>query len=97
MLRHAIDRLFRPSRKKALKLRINARGQVTIPAKIRRLAGLSPGIEVDVVFDGEAVRLVPALTGARRTGAEIIAHLRAHRGDVKLSTDEIMHLTRGDD
>jgi AbrB family looped-hinge helix DNA binding protein len=78
-------------------MRISAKGQVTIPAKIRRLAGLSPGVEVDVIFDGEAVRLVRVPAGKRMTGEELVAHLRAHRGNLRLSTDEIMRLTRGDD
>jgi AbrB family looped-hinge helix DNA binding protein len=78
-------------------MRINAKGQVTIPAKIRQLSGLLPGVEVEAVLDGDAVRLVRARAGRRMTGEELVAHLRAHRGDLKLSTDEIMRLTRGED
>lgn len=75
-------------------MRITSKGQVTIPAEIREQAGLLPHTEVDFEFDGKAVRLVRARThknGSR--GARLIAHLRG-RGDVAMSTDEIMALTR---
>jgi AbrB family looped-hinge helix DNA binding protein len=71
-----------------------AKGQVTIPAEIREQAGLLPHTEVDFEFDGKVVRIFPA---AARTkdgrGARLIAHLRG-RGDVAMSTDAIMALTR---
>jgi AbrB family looped-hinge helix DNA binding protein len=75
-------------------MRITSKGQVTIPAEIREKAGLLPDTEVDFEFDGKTVRLVRAKV--RRTagrGARIVAHLRG-RGDVAMSTDAIMALTR---
>jgi AbrB family looped-hinge helix DNA binding protein len=39
-------------------MRITAKGQVTIPAQIREQAGLLPHVEVNVEFDGNAVRIV---------------------------------------
>jgi bifunctional DNA-binding transcriptional regulator/antitoxin component of YhaV-PrlF toxin-antitoxin module len=68
-------------------MRINQRGQVTIPKQIRVAAGLLPHSDVHIVFDGEAVYLVPAKGRGLRT-------VRAHGGDVCMSTDEIMALTR---
>jgi bifunctional DNA-binding transcriptional regulator/antitoxin component of YhaV-PrlF toxin-antitoxin module len=77
-------------------MRINARGQVTIPAKIRRRAGLLRHTDVEVEFDGEAVRIVRTKArDGRSRGARLVAHLRG-RGDGEMSTDEIMALTRGD-
>jgi AbrB family looped-hinge helix DNA binding protein len=75
-------------------MRITSKGQVTIPAEIREKAGLLPDTEVDFEFDGKTVRLVRAKT-RRKTGrgARIVAHLRG-RGDVTMSTDAIMALTR---
>ncbi len=77
-------------------MRITSKGQVTIPAEIREQAGLLPHTEVDFEFDGKVVTIVPA---ARRKkegrGARVVAHLRG-RGDVAMSTDEIMALTRGE-
>jgi hypothetical protein len=51
---------------------------------------------VEFEFDGEVVRIVRAKSGRRDSrGARLVAHLRG-RGDVGMSTDEIMALTRND-
>jgi AbrB family looped-hinge helix DNA binding protein len=75
-------------------MRITSKGQVTIPAAIREKSGLMPNTEVEFDFDGKTVRIRPARrkTGSGR-GARIVAHLRG-RGDVSLTTNEIMALTR---
>ena len=75
-------------------MRITSKGQVTIPIKIRERAGLLPHTEVELEFDGKAVRIVRAKARKHHgRGARIVAHLRG-RGDVSISTDEIMALTR---
>jgi len=77
-------------------MRITSKGQVTIPVAIRERAGLLPHTEVDFEFDGKTVRIRRAKAGKRANrGARVVAHLRGS-GDVALSTDEIMALTRGD-
>ena len=78
-------------------MRITSKGQVTIPAEIRERAGLLPHTEVTFVFDGSTVTLTPAKPkkGLSR-GEKIVAHLRG-RGTGKLTTDEIMAMTRGED
>lgn len=76
-------------------MRITTKGQVTIPVEIREKAGLLPNTEVDFVLDRGTVRLVklkPKTRGGR--GAEAIRRLRG-TGTVKMTTDEIMALTRG--
>jgi AbrB family looped-hinge helix DNA binding protein len=75
-------------------MRVTSKGQVTIPADIREKAGLLPHTEVDFLYDGRTVRIAPARQrkGPGR-GERIVAHLRG-RGDVRMSTDEIMALTR---
>lgn len=77
-------------------MRISSKGQVTIPMAIRERAGLLPHTEVEFDFDGTTVRILPARTrpGDGR-GQRLVAHLRG-RGDVAMSTDEIMALTRDD-
>jgi bifunctional DNA-binding transcriptional regulator/antitoxin component of YhaV-PrlF toxin-antitoxin module len=75
-------------------MRITSRGQVTIPVKIREQAGLFPHTEVDFELDGKVVRIMRARNhkdGNR--GSRLITHLRG-RGDVAMSTDAIMALTR---
>lgn len=75
-------------------MRITAKGQVTIPQEIREKSGLMPNTEVTFEFDGRAVRIVKARSGAKKSrGATLVSRLRG-RGDVKMSTDEIMALTR---
>lgn len=77
-------------------MRITSKGQVTIPAGIRAQAGLLPHTEVAFEFDGTAVRIVPAAAGHKPSrGGRLVGHLRG-RGDVAMTTDEIMALTRGD-
>lgn len=75
-------------------MRITSKGQVTIPVEIREQAGLLPHTEVEFQFDGNVVSIVRAQ--AHKTdsrGARLVAHLRG-RGDIAMSTDAIMALTR---
>jgi AbrB family looped-hinge helix DNA binding protein len=75
-------------------MRITSKGQVTIPAEIREQAGLLPHTEVNFEFDGKVVRLVRAQARNKDgRGARVVAHLRG-RGDIVMSTDAIMALTR---
>jgi AbrB family looped-hinge helix DNA binding protein len=69
---------------------------VTIPQEIREKLGLVPGTRV--VFDvvGNSVRIRKAETQGR--GADLIARMRTagrRAGRPRLTTDEIMALTRG--
>jgi len=77
-------------------MRIPSKGQVTIPADIREQPGLRAHTEVDFAFDGKVVRIVPAARARKASrGDRLVAHLRG-RGDVAMTTDAIMALTRGD-
>ena len=77
-------------------MRITSKGQVTIPVEIREKAGLLPNTEVEFVLErGGEVRLVKTKATTRGgRGAEVIRRLRGS-GTVRMSTDEIMALTRG--
>ena len=73
---------------------ITSKGQVTIPQAIREKAGLLPGGEVDFILRGDSV-LLRAATEPGRRGQAVVNHLRTHGGTrVRMSTDEIMALTR---
>lgn len=77
-------------------MRITSKGQVTIPVDIRERAGLLPHTEVEFEFDGKVVRIRRARRTKKPTrGERLVAHLRG-RGDIAMSTDEIMALTRGE-
>jgi AbrB family looped-hinge helix DNA binding protein len=73
-------------------MRLNSRGQVTIPAALRKLHGLNTGDEVDIVPDGAGMRIVRASAGASR-GQVLVENLRG-RATTRLSTDQIMALLR---
>jgi AbrB family looped-hinge helix DNA binding protein len=74
-------------------MRITSKGQVTIPVELRERFGLLPNTEVEWESVGNAVRLRKARRGAGR-GARLVQRLRG-RGDVPLTTDQILALTRG--
>lgn len=75
-------------------MRITSKGQVTIPVDIREKAGLLPHTEVCFECDEDGVRIVKGKAGqGRGRGERLVARLRG-RGDVRMTTDEIMALTR---
>lgn len=77
-------------------MRITEKGQVTIPARIREQAGLLPHTEVEFVFDGTSVRIVRSQSAAvEGRGQRILERLRG-TATARMSTDEIMALTRGE-
>jgi AbrB family looped-hinge helix DNA binding protein len=83
-------------------MRITSKGQVTIPARIREQAGLMPNTEVEFAYDGAGnVRLFRASKkGKGKTrGEKLVEHLKkqGQRNPIKMTTDEIMALTRGED
>ncbi len=76
-------------------MKITTKGQVTIPQQIRERLGLLPHTEVDFEVRGDVVVLKKARARPRR-GRSLVEHMRG-RGTVRMSTDEILALTRGDD
>jgi AbrB family looped-hinge helix DNA binding protein len=76
-------------------VRLTEKGQVTIPIDIRHQLGLEPGDEIEFVVDADRLRLHKSAVSPRR-GSRIVDHLLDHGGDVDMSTDEIMALTRGE-
>ena len=75
-------------------MRITSKGQVTIPVDIRERAGLMPNTEVEFQYDGKVVKIIPATARNKNSrGARLVGHLRG-RGDVAMTTDAIMKLTR---
>jgi AbrB family looped-hinge helix DNA binding protein len=78
-------------------MKITTKGQVTIPIEIREALGLLPNTEGEVEVVGQAVRMrkVRRARGAGRRGKSIVQRLRG-LGSVRMTTDEILALTRGD-
>ena len=75
-------------------MRLNSKGQVTIPAELRRRHGFSEGDEVDVVEEGGALRIVHR-TPADSRGARVVRRLKG-RASTSLSTDTLMEMLRGE-
>jgi antitoxin PrlF len=69
-------------------MRVTQKGQVTIPQDVRQALGIRAGSDVRFELDGDGARLVP--------NDDAAAEIRRMRGagDVALSTDEILALTR---
>lgn len=74
-------------------MRVTTKGQVTIPQHIREKMGITPHSEVDFVEEDGRVILVK-----RDRAVAVSPTFRRLRGiaTVKMSTDAIMALTRGD-
>lgn len=75
-------------------MRVTEKGQVTIPKDLRDAFGIGAGTEVEFVASGGTI-VVRKVSDAPARGRRIADRLRG-RGDVRLTTDEIMALTRGD-
>jgi AbrB family looped-hinge helix DNA binding protein len=75
-------------------VKVTQKGQVTIPVHVRRRLGITSGSEVEFALEGDRVVLrKPAV--AQQRGRQIVTRLKG-RATVRMSTDEIMALTRGD-
>lgn len=70
-------------------MRVTQKGQVTIPLPVRRALGIQAGSDVEFELDGAGARLVVD----RERTADEVARMRG-AGDVELTTDEILALTR---
>lgn len=73
-------------------MRVTTKGQVTIPQEIREKFGITPAVEVDFVEEKDRIYLVKREGNPKKT-----YKFRKLRGiaNVKMTTDEIMALTRG--
>ena len=75
-------------------MRVSEKGQVTIPKELRDALGIGAGTEVE--FEQRKDTIVVRKTKDRTTrGARLVDRMRG-RGDVEMTTDEIMALTRAD-
>jgi len=75
-------------------MRLNSKGQVTIPAELRHKLGFTEGDEVDVVERGSTLCIVHRMSGDTR-GARVVERMRS-RASTPQTTDELMDLLRGE-
>ena len=73
-------------------MRVTIKGQVTIPQEIREKLGITPAVEIDFIKEKDRVYLVK-----REGQIKNIRKFNKLRGiaSIKMTTDEIMALTRG--
>ena len=75
-------------------MRVTEKGQVTIPIEVREQLGLLPGDEVEFRVEGGAAMLTRG-HGTPSRGQRMV-NLLLGSGDVEMTTDEVMELTRGE-
>ena len=75
-------------------MKLNSKGQVTIPAELRHRHSFAEGDEVDVIEDGNTLRIVHT-TPAESRGARVVAKMRG-KATTDFSTDDLMDLLRGE-
>lgn len=74
-------------------MRLNSKGQVTIPAALRRAYGYREGDEVEVIDNNGTLTIIRS-TGARTAGERFVRNIRGVAG-AGPTTDELMELLRG--
>jgi AbrB family looped-hinge helix DNA binding protein len=77
-------------------MQITSKGQVTIPQEVRIRLGLLPHTEVEfeLAEDHARIRKSRRVNGLGARGQNVLSALRGS-ADARMSTDEIMALTRG--
>lgn len=76
-------------------MKITSKGRVTVPRYIRERLGFLPDTELEWEIRGGAAVRKKIGSGEQHRGRAIIEYMRG-RSTVRISTDEIMELTRGD-
>ncbi|MEM9034320.1 MAG: AbrB/MazE/SpoVT family DNA-binding domain-containing protein [Actinomycetota bacterium] len=74
-------------------MKVSEKGQITIPKPLRDELGIGAGTEVRFERVDDAI-IVRKATDAPTRGQQLADRLRG-RGDIAMTTDEILALTRG--
>lgn len=77
-------------------MKVSEKGQITIPKEIRDALGIGAGSEVEFEVGSDRTGFVVRKSTRRPTRGEHLARRLRGRGDVEMTTDEIMALTRSD-
>ncbi len=75
-------------------MRLNSKGQVTIPAALRQKHRLHEGDEVDVIEEGNTLR-IGRVEASQTRGQRLVRRMRG-RATTTMSTDQLLELLRGD-
>lgn len=77
-------------------MRITSKGQVTIPQAIRERCGLLPHTEVEFFEDSDGRVVLRPSEPKQGRSQQAIERIRRARLRTRLSTDQILALTRGE-
>jgi AbrB family looped-hinge helix DNA binding protein len=75
-------------------MRMNSKGQVTIPAALRAKHHLHEGDELEVVEEGTTLRIV-RVHDAETRGQRLVREMRG-KATTSMSTEELMELLRAE-
>ncbi|MGH3502687.1 MAG: AbrB/MazE/SpoVT family DNA-binding domain-containing protein [Nocardioidaceae bacterium] len=75
-------------------MRINSKGQVTIPATLREKHGLHEGDEIDVVEEGNVLHIV-RVEASQTRGQRLVRSMRG-QATTTMSTDQLLGLLRAE-
>lgn len=75
-------------------MKVTAKGQVTIPMEIREQLGIFPGTDVEFRIDEDELKIIP-IKRKDNAGSRLVGSMRG-RATIRMSTDEILALTRGE-
>lgn len=78
-----------------MEMRLTSKGQVTIPKQFRDALGIFP--DSAVTFRLENGKLIVEKAASSSSASQRMTQALSGKGSVRLSTDEIMRLTRGDE
>ncbi len=76
--------------------RVTSKGQVTIPAEIREAAHVGAGTELAWSYEPFSQRITATKVGARKRRKRGRFDALIGSATIKMTTDEILALTRGD-
>ena len=76
-------------------MKVSEKGQITIPKELRDALGIGAGSEVAFELGGDGTELVVRKVLDGPTRGDLLARRLRGRGDVQMTTEEIMALTRG--
>ncbi len=75
-------------------MKVTSKGQVTIPIELREQYGMFPDTEVEFFPDVDQI-VIRKKSKSNSRGRKLIEAMRG-KGTIKMTTDEIMALTRGE-
>ena len=73
---------------------MTVKGQVTVPKEFRDAFGWKAGDELAFAYELDGVKIVKGRH--RRKGSDVVARLRSAPWNPRLTTDELIKMTRGE-